>query len=359
MKRDQNSVKPIDDVAKRLTGARLHAARLQKRMPKLQDVARLMDVPGATLWGVEAGLRTPGAPILNRVRDVLGVSSDFVLGGAPLTGVELKVDELAQILLRPEFEKLDDSLRQILSKRLRKLRERAGYPHATAAARHFGWGRASYVNYEGYNTKMSLDRAIFFALDLGDDVDADIKEFLLGETSNSEQASSARISDPPDQEASPQDAVGGHAHDDASKPVASAIAVSTDSDPAVVADAPRRLQWLRSDRMGSSVQLAVLHHENGRLMPMSDPLYFPLAMLKGAVGELKGHFAIPLNDWQEVAVLDFADRSGRSMVFDGRQVRRMEAGEDVADIDPVHFVRQQKPVRLGRLKHVLSVHSMS
>lgn len=359
MKRDQNSAKTIDDVAKRMTGARLRAARLHKRMPKLQDVARLMGVPGATLWGVEAGLRTPGAPILNRVRDVLGVSSDFVLGGAPSSGAESDADELAQILLRPEFETLDDSVRQILSKRLRKLRERAGYPHATAAARHFGWGRASYVNYEGYNTKMSLDRAIFFALDLGDDVDADIKEFLLGEIPGSERQSFARISAPNDRESSSQDSALEHARDDGQNSTSRAIAVPVDTGAAPIVEAPRRLQWLRSDRVGSSVQLAVLQHDNGNLVPLSDPLYFPLAMLKGAAGELKGHFAIPLNDWQEVAVLDFADRSGNSMVFDGRQVRRMEAGEDVADIDPVQFVRQQKPVRLGRLKHVLSVHSMS
>ncbi len=99
---------------------------------------------------------------------------------------------------------------------------------------------------------------------------------------------------------------------------------------------PVQVQWICSHNTGDSIEVTVLAHVGGRLVPADLPLLLPRAFLS-KVSRVDRVFALPRDNWSTIDVLEY-DIDGQ-FVFDGEKIRTRERSDTVAQMDPVAAVR--------------------
>jgi transcriptional regulator with XRE-family HTH domain len=263
-----------------------------------------MEVNSATLRGLEAGRRGPGGPMLDALKRTLGISADFLFGEKPSDGFEEEVEHLARLLVKVPLGVLSTADKLKLGERLRDLREKAGYPSATAAAAALGLNRASYVAYEGRGNAMSLERALMFAFELG----GNATDFLQG--------------------------VDGGVNDNA--------------DPDAKDDIEFDAEWTWSRSDDFSVKFSVIEKRAKELRLSQASLMLPLSLLKIPVNRLERSFALVLDGGSEIAIVGrSAKERGATLVFDGRAIRERQGEEPVRSGDPLNGPTGGVPIFLG------------
>ena len=158
--------------SRRALGARLRAARLISGKATIQEAADEMSIPASTLRAVEGGHRPMTSAIRWSVKRIYNMDEGAIESGTPYSDRDRLMVRLAGILLHPDVAGLKGDAKGVFGGRLNRLRKKAGFRSATAAAKQFNWKLSSYVAYEGRSEKMSLDRLVVFAQAFTDDLES-------------------------------------------------------------------------------------------------------------------------------------------------------------------------------------------
>ena len=92
------------------------------------DLAKLLNVQPTTISNYELGIREMDAPTINRLCDIFGCTSDYLLGRSPVSSPELEPIEEAMLLA---WRRATPEIRAIVETALAPYREN---DHASSTA---------------------------------------------------------------------------------------------------------------------------------------------------------------------------------------------------------------------------------
>jgi hypothetical protein len=151
----------------RAVGMRLRSARLAAGGLRPSRLVSRWGIKDPTYRALESGRRPMSSSMVRLSTEEFGISSRYLLAGEAIVEPDARAEQL-----RPRLERHGvggyASSRNDIHARLVRLRRKAGFRTASAAARSKGWSIATYGDHEGRRRNPTIDQAVAYGIAYGD-----------------------------------------------------------------------------------------------------------------------------------------------------------------------------------------------